>query len=133
MESQTTMDRTLTQSEIAKYKSIRKDMAKTMKKIDALLTEDMETSSKCGPYKFVWRVGTGDKKYKVDVWTGGAKIKTVQFGHIREKHYQDRTPLKLFTFRDHNDKKLRAAYREKHWKENTTPLTPGWFSYKYLW
>ena len=60
-------------------------------------------------YKF--SKGTGFKKYKVEVFVGGKKIKTTQFGDKRYAQFKDKTPLKLYSKKDHLDKK--SIYGEK--------------------
>ena len=79
-----------------------------------------------------WSKGTGNKKYRVEVWKNGKKVKTVQFGDKRYEQYQDKTPLKLYTKKNHLDKKRRASYLKRHSK-NYPKYSADWFSKKYLW
>jgi hypothetical protein len=78
----------------------------------------------------------GQHKYKVKI-----NGKTIKFGAIDYQHYQDRTPLKLYSHLDHLDPVRRAHYRKRHEKilnkqgipAYTVPYSPAWFSYYYLW
>jgi hypothetical protein len=56
-----------------------------------------------------WRAGPGFKKYSVDV-----DGKPVSFGDKRYEHYQDNTPLKLYSSQDHLDPARRRLYRLRH-------------------
>ena len=51
------------------------------------------------------------KKYKVEVYRSGKKIKTAQFGDQRYGQYQDKTPLKLYKKKDTLDKERRRLHR----------------------
>lgn len=79
-----------------------------------------------------WFRGTGHKKYKVQLWRNGKKIKTIQFGDNRYSQYKDKTPLKLYSHKDHLDKKRRASYRARH-NLNYEEFSAGRFALKYLW
>lgn len=79
-----------------------------------------------------WSRGSGTKKYKVQIFEKGKKIKTVQFGHKNYGQYKDKTPLKLYSSRDTLDKKRRASYRARHNYEKPK-YSAGWFALKYLW
>jgi len=79
-----------------------------------------------------WYRGTGFKKYKVELWKAGKKIKTIQFGDNRYQQYRDKTPLKLYSHKDHLDKKRRRSYRARH-NLIYKPFSPGRFSLRYLW
>ena len=79
-----------------------------------------------------WFRGSGVKKYKVEIWSGGKKVKTVQFGDSRYNQYKDRTPLKLYSSKDTLDKKRRKAYRDRHTYAKPK-YSAGWFALKYLW
>jgi len=81
--------------------------------------------------KLEWLRGTGNKKYKVIIRDKDKK-KTVQFGDKRYQQYQDKTPLKLYTNKNHMDKKRRASYRARHNYEKPK-YSAGWFALKYLW
>lgn len=83
----------------------------------------------------VWSKGTGNKKYKVVLYDKKSKqkIKTIQFGDVRYQHYKDKTPLKLYKHKDHNDAKRRKLYRQRHEKDRHNTLSAGWFADKYLW
>lgn len=80
-----------------------------------------------------WFPGTGYKKYRVEVYEGAKRIKTISFGDKRYEHYRDRTPLRLYSHLDHLDPQRRAAYKKRHEKDRHTPLTAGYFADKYLW
>lgn len=90
--------------------------------------------------KLFWEPGTGNHKYKVTIDKNGKK-KTVQFGNKDYQHYKDTTPLKLYSYLDHNDKDRKQSYFNRHSKvrlKDGTPAylkkyTPAWFSMKYLW
>tara|TARA_R110001592_G_scaffold303747_1_gene575944 strand:- start:9506 stop:9754 length:249 start_codon:yes stop_codon:yes gene_type:complete len=79
-----------------------------------------------------WYKGTGNKKYKVEKWIRGKKIKTIQFGDKRYQQYKDTTPLKLYSSKNHLDKKRRTSYHARH-NLNYEAFSPGAFSKKYLW
>lgn len=79
-----------------------------------------------------WYKGTGDKKYKVEKYIRGKKIKTIQFGSKTYGQYKDKTPLKLYSHKDHLDPKRRKAYHARHNLDYET-FSPGAFSKKYLW
>ena len=76
--------------------------------------------------------GTGKKKYKVEIFDKGKKIKTVQFGHRDYSHFKDKTPLKLYSHKDTNDKERKKRYYARH-KKNYPYPSADWFSKKYLW
>lgn len=82
------------------------------------------------------------KKYKATVYDKkGYKIRTSLFGSDKYEHYEDSTPLKAWSSKDHKDKKRRGAYRARHSKilnKNKEPAykdkySPAWFSYYFLW
>jgi len=85
----------------------------------------------------IFQNGSNFHKYKVILPNG----KTIQFGDKRYQHYKDQTPLKLYSYLDHNDLERRRRYRARHSKiilKDGTPAykkkyTPAWFSYYYLW
>lgn len=84
----------------------------------------------------IWSAGTGNKKYKVILDNG----KIVQFGDKRYQHYEDKTPLKLYSYLDHKDDKRRQDYVKRHsaieskkGKAVDIMYSPAWFSLKYLW
>lgn len=83
--------------------------------------------------RYKWFPGTGNKKYKVELYENGNKIKTIQFGDVRYQHYRDITPLKLYTHLNHNDKERRHRYKIRHEKDRHIKYTAGWFADKYLW
>lgn len=85
--------------------------------------------------------GKGDYKYTAILSDG----KRVNFGNKHYQHYKDSVPKNLgggiWSSKDHNDKKRRAAYRKRHSKiklkdgrySYQVKYTPAWFSYYYLW
>ena len=79
-----------------------------------------------------WYRGTGDKKYKVEIYEKGKKIKTVQFGDKKFPQYKDKTPLKLYSNKDTLDPIRRKAYRARHTYAKPK-YSAGWFALKYLW
>lgn len=82
-----------------------------------------------------WSRGTNNKKYKVQLLYANGKTKTVQFGDKRYQQYKDRTPLKLYTSKNHNDLKRRMNYRKRHGAQGhyKKKYSPAWFSWHYLW
>tara|TARA_R110000803_G_scaffold25365_4_gene60611 strand:- start:503 stop:757 length:255 start_codon:yes stop_codon:yes gene_type:complete len=79
-----------------------------------------------------WSRGTGKKKYRVELWGKGKKIRTIQFGHKDYGQYKDKTPLKLYSSKNTLDKKRRKAYYNRHPK-NYPRYSADWMSKKYLW
>lgn len=67
--------------------------------------------------------------------------KWIHFGDINYEHFFDRTPLKLYSHLDHNDKSRRELYlkRAKSIRDGKGKLTymnknsPNYYSIKYLW
>ena len=82
--------------------------------------------------KLKFYAGTGKKKYKVQIFEKGKKLKTVQFGAKGYSQYRDSTPLKLYYKLDHNDTKRKANYFKRH-KINYPKYSSDYFSKKYLW
>lgn len=82
------------------------------------------------------------KKYKVVIYNKeGYKIKTLQFGDKGYEHYEDVTPLKLYSDMDHKDSVRRSQYRQRHSKiykkdgkeAYKDPLKPAFYSWNFLW
>jgi hypothetical protein len=69
-----------------------------------------------------------DKKYMA-VFSDGRP--TVHFGDNRYEQYRDSTPLKIYSYLDHNDEKRRTAYFSRHGKAER--YSAKWFSHKFLW
>ena len=77
------------------------------------------------------------KKYMIVAPNG----KTIHFGSLSNEHYKDTTPLKLYTYLDHNDEKRRASYlaRAKGIKNKKGELTwknknsANYYSINFLW
>ena len=67
--------------------------------------------------------------------------KWIHFGSLSNEHYKDTTPLKLYTYLDHNDETRRAAYlaRAKGIKNKKGELTylnknsANYYSINFLW
>ena len=78
-----------------------------------------------------------NKKY--DVLT--PKGKWISFGSRTGKIYRDSTPLKLYKRLEHNDPKIRNAWRARHRQiklKDGTPAyldkeQPAYYSSRYLW
>lgn len=83
-------------------------------------------------YMLKWFRGTGNKKYKVEIYEKGIKIKTVQFGAKGYNQYKDKTPLKLYSKLDTLDKERKRLYYIRH-KKTYPKYSADWFSKKYLW
>jgi hypothetical protein len=60
-----------------------------------------------------WRRGIGNYKYTVDV--DGTPV---SFGHKSYQQFRDSTPLKLYSYLDHNDMQRRKAFHARH-RKNT--------------
>ena len=77
------------------------------------------------------------KKYMVVAPNG----KTIHFGDIKMEQYRDTTPLKLYTYLNHNDEKRRKSYlaRAKGIKNKKGELTwknknsANYYSIHFLW
>ena len=76
------------------------------------------------------KAGPGDSKYVADVLIDGIVYKNVKFGSKRYQHYKDRTPLKLYSHLDHNDKERLRLFYARH-RNNNGPA--AMLSKKYLW
>lgn len=61
------------------------------------------------------------------------KQKIIPFGSLSYQHYEDRTPLKLYSNLNHYDKKRRELYKLRHHKDINNKFSSGYFSNKYLW
>jgi hypothetical protein len=62
------------------------------------------------------------------------KIVTIPFGDNRYEQFKDTTGLKLYSNKDHGDKKRREAYRARHAKDvREGYYSAGYFSLRYLW
>ena len=78
-----------------------------------------------------------NKKYM----TRTPKGKLVHFGSSEYEHYKDSTPIKYYSYLDHNDKKRRTRYRARHkaiLKKDGKPAyldpeQPAYYSYNFLW
>tara|TARA_R110000744_G_scaffold322149_1_gene428156 strand:- start:257 stop:511 length:255 start_codon:yes stop_codon:yes gene_type:complete len=81
-------------------------------------------------YKFF--KGTGNKKYKVEIYIAGKKVKTTQFGDNRYGQYKDKVKLGLYTAKNNMDKERRKKYYQRHGKD-AKKWSAKYFSHKYLW
>ena len=75
-----------------------------------------------------------NKKYDAIIKNRKGDVKRIPFGDVRYEQYKDSTPNKLYSGKDHNDKKRRDAYRKRHkihLKNNF--FSPAYFSWHYLW
>lgn len=59
--------------------------------------------------------------------------KRIPFGDSRYEQYEDKTPLKLYSSKNHKDSKRRAAYRQRHAGEGEAKYSAGYFAWYYLW
>tara|TARA_R110002126_G_scaffold20028_9_gene74620 strand:+ start:710 stop:970 length:261 start_codon:yes stop_codon:yes gene_type:complete len=83
--------------------------------------------------KLKWSRGSGNKKYKVVITdTKTKKKKTVQFGDKRYQQFKDKTPLKLYSSKNHLDNKRRTSYIKRH-NYKKPKHSAGWFARNYLW
>lgn len=81
-----------------------------------------------------------NKKYRV-FFTYKGEDYYLDFGQLGYEHYKDSTPVKLFSYLNHNDKERRRLYlarashianKEGKYTSND-PLSPNYWSIKYLW
>ena len=70
-----------------------------------------------------------NKKYDVYYTKTGQYL--VSFGDSRYQQFEDITPLKLYSSKNHYDKKRKDAYYKRHGKAAFE--TAKWFSHKFLW
>lgn len=70
------------------------------------------------------------KKYRADALIDGEVYKNVDFGDTRYAHFKDSTPLKLYSYLDHNDRKRLHNFYLRHEKNNGPA---GLLSKKFLW
>lgn len=68
------------------------------------------------------------KNKKYDAFVHGKKY---SFGDNRYSQYFD--SIGYYSDRDHLDEKRRENYISRHRNDNLTELSPGYFSYHYLW
>ena len=62
------------------------------------------------------------------------KQKIIRWGSIEHEQYKDRTKLKLYAEKDHNDKKRRTSYRARHKGFIKAGFySPGEQSWRWLW
>lgn len=70
------------------------------------------------------------KKYRATVVINGKLYKDIDFGDTRYEHFQDATPLKIYSNLDHNDPKRRRSYLARH-QHNNGPA--GQLARVFLW
>lgn len=59
--------------------------------------------------------GPGNKKYTAHVKNKKTKkIRKIHFGDKNYQQYRDSTPLKLYTYKNHGDRKRMANYYKRH-------------------
>jgi hypothetical protein len=94
-----------------------------------------------------WAKGTGNKKYKVIIENSKTgKKRTLQFGSALYEQYRDSSPLRLYSKKNHGDKKRRELYFLRHsgkknkkeaiakeLKLSKNTYTPKILSHIYLW
>ena len=77
------------------------------------------------------------KKYRVSlVHKRNGTVRTMDFGGDpkRYEHFKDKTPIKLYSHLDHNDKVRRRSYKKRHQIHiKKGYYSPSFFSMKYLW
>lgn len=77
-----------------------------------------------------------NKKYSVYVKDPSKKsgVKLVSFGDKRYGHFRDKTPLKAYSYLDHNDSQRRAQYYARHGEKSIRDKTrPKYWSHRFLW
>ena len=76
-----------------------------------------------------------NKKYNaILVNKSTKKIKRIPFGASDYEQYRDSTGLGLYSSKDHNNKKRRDLYRQRHAKDlKDGYFSAGYFSMRYLW
>lgn len=60
------------------------------------------------------------------------KIKLVPFGSSKHEHFKDLTPLKLYSYLDHNNTNRKINYYKRHKIDYPFP-SADYFSKRYLW
>lgn len=70
------------------------------------------------------------KKYRADALIDGEVYKNVDFGDTRYQQFKDSTPLKLYSYMDHNDRKRLHNFYLRHEKNNGPS---GILSKRFLW
>ena len=81
-----------------------------------------------------------NKKYRVEFDLGKKRFK-VDFGDNRYEHFEDKTPLKIYSNLNHKDKDRRRKYlaRASMIKNNkgqltkNNPLSANYWAIRYLW
>lgn len=78
-------------------------------------------------YKFII---SKRKNKKYDVYKNDKYL--VSFGDKNYQQFRDKTPLKAYSYLDHNDKLRKKRYYQRHGKDAIFE-SAKWFSHKYLW
>jgi hypothetical protein len=89
----------------------------------------------------VWKVDYGKKKYKVvlykdyNLYKKRKKMETVSFGASDYEQYEDRTPLKYYSSKNHLDIDRRESYLKRSGSQGyqNRVYSPAWFSWNFLW
>lgn len=87
-----------------------------------------------------------NKKYKAVIQSMNGKKRIIHFGNIHYEHYRDITPLKLYSYLNHNDKIRRVKYYmrfsksynktdalKKEWEKSNHKYNAKILSHKFLW
>lgn len=103
-------------------------------------------SSPKGKIKSIKKSTRQNKKYVAKVENTDGSIKTIHFGDNRYEQYRDSTPLKLYSNKNHGDKKRRSSYFKRHsgtenkseaikkeFKKSNGNYNAKILSHKYLW
>jgi hypothetical protein len=80
------------------------------------------------------RSRTAGKKYDAiieDIKT--KKTQRIPFGNISSNHFLDSTGLKIYSYLDNRNEKMRKEYLEAYKKTNSRKYSAQWYSLKYLW
>lgn len=57
----------------------------------------------------------------------------VPFGDLRYGHYEDKTDQQFYWHLNHYNKKRRARFKARHYKNAQNKYSSAYFSYHYLW
>lgn len=79
---------------------------------------------------YIFKAPSRRKNKKYDVFSKATEKYIASFGDNRYAQYRDK--IGHYRQKDHNDKKRRAAYYNRH-GHMSVHLSPKYFSHKYLW
>ena len=82
-------------------------------------------------YDFYAPSTTEGKKYDVFFKNSFGRTIHLSFGDSHYQQFNDK--IGYYSSLDHMDQKRRIRYRERHKNDDLNHLTPGYFSYYYLW